>query len=341
MKSKNPFWRRLLSLVRRHPWYAMAAALFAGFVVLNGLAYQHAHAMLNYSSDAARTARPQSLSLGQKLRILICGVTVPRPVNSRSPEDLGLASELIHIRTDDGLNLEGWLLLPPNPRGTVVLFHGYAASRSDLLEEGKYLYGMGWAVVLVDFRGSGGSDGGATTVGFSEAKDVAATVRYVRERGLPRPLILYGQSMGGAAVLRSIAALDVCVDGIVLESVFDRMLKTVRNRFGLMGLPSFPSAELLVFWGGVQTGFPGFEHNPVDYARACDCPALVLHGTEDGNAKLEDCQAVFDNLRGPKEIVVFKGAGHESLYTADRLQWARAVGQFLAKQRANQAQTGK
>jgi hypothetical protein len=147
--------------------------------------------------------------------------------------------------------------------------------------------------------------------------------------------------MGGAAVLRSIAALDVCVDGIILESVFDRMLKTVRNRFGLMGLPSFPSAELLVFWGGVQTGFSGFEHNPGEYARSCDCAALVFHGTEDGNAKPEDGRAVFDNLRGTKEMVLFSGAGHESLYAADRLQWTRVVGQFLAKLMANRPQTGK
>jgi dipeptidyl aminopeptidase/acylaminoacyl peptidase len=296
--------------------------------------------MLNFSADAHRTPRPQSLSLGQKLKVMVCGVTVPRPVNTRSPKDLELDSEIVQFSADDGFRLEGWLLLPSNPRGTVLLFHGYAASRSDLLPQSKEFYDMGWAVVLVDFRGSGGSEGCTTSVGFDEAKDVAATVRYVRERGLPRPLILYGQSMGGAAVLRSIAALDVCVDGIVLESVFDRMLKTVRNRFGLMGLPSFPSAELLVFWGGVQTGFSGFEHNPVEYARSCSCAALVLHGTEDRNAKPEEGRAVFESLKGKKEMVEFSGAGHESLYTADQLKWKRVVGQFLAKQAAMRTQTG-
>jgi alpha-beta hydrolase superfamily lysophospholipase len=161
---------------------------------------------------------------------------------------------------------------------------------------------------------------------------VAAAVWFARERGLPCPLALYGQSMGGAAVLRGVAALEVRPDAVVLESVFDRMLGTVRNRFGLMGLPAFPAAELLVFWGGTQTGFSGFDHNPVAYARACRCPALVLHGADDRNAKPEDGRAVFDNLAGGKEMVVFEGVGHTSLHDADPARWRTVVGRFVAKQ---------
>jgi alpha-beta hydrolase superfamily lysophospholipase len=228
--------------------------------------------------------------------------------------------------------LEGWLLAPPNPRGTVLLFHGYAASRSSLLEEGRAFYEMGFAAVLIDFRGSGGSDGNVTTLGYLEAHDVAAAIRQVRSRGLPGPLILYGQSMGGAAVLRSIAALYVKPDAIILESVFGRMLETVRNRFGLMGVPSFPGAELLIFWGSVQVGFPGFSHNPEEYARACECAALVLHGAEDRHARPEEGEAIYKNLRGNKELVVFSGVGHTSLYGVAPERWKEVVGQFLARQ---------
>ena len=147
----------------------------------------------------------------------------------------------------------------------------------------------------MDFRGTGGSDGSANSLGYHEANDVAAAVRYARERALPRPLVLYGQSMGGAAVLRAVAVLDVRPDAIIVESVFGRMIAAARNRFALMGVPSFPSAELLVFWGGVRAGIPGFDHNPAEYARACDCPALVLHGAEDRHARLEEAQAIYDN----------------------------------------------
>jgi len=287
--------------------------------------------MLTFSTQSSRTAPAQSLSGWQKLKVLTCGVSIPHPANDRLPEDLGLPSETLRFLNDDEASLEGWLLSPTKPRGTILLFHGYGASRSTLLEEGRVFYEMGFATVLIDFRGSGGSEGSATTLGYHEAEDVAAAVRHVRSRGLPGPLILYGQSMGGAAVLRSIADLEVKPDGVILESVFGRMLGAVRNRFGLMGVPSFPGAELLVFWGGVQVGFSGFTHNPEEYARACDCAALVLHGAEDRHARLEEGMAIFKNLGGSKNLVVFEGAGHRSLYAVAPERWREAVGQFLAR----------
>ena len=119
-------------------------------------------------------------------------------------------------------------------------------------------------------------------------------------------------------------------DGVVVESVFGRMLGAARNRFALLGVPSFPSAELLVFWGGVRAGIPGFEHNPAEYARTCACPALVLHGAEDGHARPAEGMAIHDNLAGRKELVVVPGAGHTSLLGAAPERWRPAVRDFLA-----------
>jgi alpha-beta hydrolase superfamily lysophospholipase len=324
-------WRwRLAGWVRRHPWRAAGLALLAGFLLLNVLAYRHAGAMLAYSPDAARTPTPQSLSAWQKASVLVCGVTVPRPENTRSPADVGLAAETVRFTADDGVGLEGWLVAPAGPRGTVLLFPGYAAARSSLLDEGRAFHDVGYAALLMDFRGAGGSDGSANSMGYHEAMDVAAAARYARGRGLPGPLVLYGQSMGGAAVLRAVAALGVRPDAVIVESVFGRMLGAARNRFALMGVPSFPAAELLVFWGGVRAGLPGFDHNPAEFARACDRPALVLHGAEDRHARPEEGQAIYDSLGGRKELVIVPGAGHTSLLLSDPERWRAAVREFLA-----------
>jgi uncharacterized protein len=98
--------RRLLAWVRRHPWRASGIVLLVGFILLNFLAFQHARAMLNFSADTERTPSPQSLSVWQKIKVLTCGVTVPRPKNSRSPKDLGLSAETVRFRSEDGLGLE-------------------------------------------------------------------------------------------------------------------------------------------------------------------------------------------------------------------------------------------
>lgn len=326
----NPL-RRFFAAVRRRPFRSFAIVLVVSFVGLNVLAYRHARAMLTFDSSAARTASPQALSLGEKLRVLACGVSIPRPENLRTPEALGLPFTTFRLRaTDDGVALEAWRIDSPQLRGTVLLFHGYTASRSSLLAEAQAFHELGYSVVLVDFRGSGGSDGNTTTLGFAEAGDVVAAFNYARATAaLPRPHVLYGQSMGGAAILRAVAVHDVRPDGIVLDSVFDRMLGTVRNRFALMKLPSFPTAELLVFWGGRQAGFDGFSHNPVEYAHRCECPTLVQIGALDRNVGQAESRSLFDALAGPKQYEAFDGAGHVSLLAADPAKWKANIERFL------------
>jgi len=325
--------RSLLGGIRRHPWRTLVALLLVGFVGLNVVAYQHARKMLTFQPDAAeRTASPRKLSVGEKLRVLATGVSLPRPTITRTPESVGLDYETFQARSASGVSLAGWVIRPPNPRGTVMLFHGYASSRSSLLNEAREFYGLGYVAVLVDFRGCGGSDGNQTSLGYYEAEDVATTVDYVRDRGLPGPVVLYGQSMGGAAVLRSISADQVRVDAVILESAFGRMRDAVCNRFAMMGVPSFPSADLLVFWGSVQVGFSGFKHNPCEYARDCDCAALVLHGADDLHATVQEADAIYQNLRGKKELVVFADAGHAPLLAAPSSPWKAVIGEFLAKQ---------
>jgi hypothetical protein len=211
----------------------------------------------------------------------------------------------------------------------ILMFHGYAACKAGLLPESKALHELGYAILLVDFHGSGGSGGSDTSVGFAEAEDVAAAVAYARRRWRQRPLLLYGQSMGSAAVLRAIAIHGVNAQAIMLECPFDRLLSTVENRFTAMGLPSFPFARLLVFWGGVQCGFPAFTHNPVDYAQHVQCPVLLLHGRQDQRVSAAQAQRIFDRFPGAKQIELFDGVAHGSLFAAKPEQWARAVSQFL------------
>ena len=59
--------------------------------------------------------------------------------------------------------LEAWLVPQVNARGTVILFHGHAASKDSQLREASVFHGMGFNAFLVDFYGSGGSGGNETS----------------------------------------------------------------------------------------------------------------------------------------------------------------------------------
>jgi pimeloyl-ACP methyl ester carboxylesterase len=110
------------------------------------------------------------------------------------------------------------------------------------------------------------------------------------------------------------------------------LTSTAANRFASMGLPAFPAVHLLIFWGGVQEGFNGFRHNPVEYARDVPCPVLLLHGAKDTRVTREQAESIFRNFPGEKEFVVFPNAGHESYLGAAPAKWTESVSRFLERQ---------
>ena len=213
----------------------------------------------------------------------------------------------------------------------VILFHGYSAEKTSLLGEARAFLDLGASVLLVDFRGSGGSSESYTTVGVHEAEDVAAAVRYARAKLSHDNVLVFGRSMGAAALLRAVHAYGIQPDGVMLEAVFDTLLNTVRHRFRALQVPAFPSAELLVFWGGRQWGFDGFEHNPSAYAASVHCPVLLMHGARDPRVRLTEARRVYEAIPGNKEFVTFAQSGHESYVSNNASQWRTAVARFIKR----------
>lgn len=287
--------------------------------------------MTHFVPAGQRTPPPEALSFVDKVVVVVGGVAIPRPENHATPQAVGLAYDVHHIALAADEQLEAWYISTPQPRGIVLMFPGYAASKDMLLAPAAILHNLGYDALLVDFRGVGGSSGNDTSIGVREGVDVARAVAYAQQQWPHRPIILYGISMGSAAILRSIAHEGVQPSAIILESPFDRLLSTVQNRFHTMGVPAFPAAEAVVLWGGVQHGMNGFAHNPATYAASVTCPTLLLHGENDPRVTAAQANAIFDNLGGPKQVVPVAGAGHELLIAADPQAWKQEVADFLAR----------
>jgi uncharacterized protein len=322
--------RRTLRWIRSHPWRSRLLCVVLAFVTLNVLAYRHARAMTHFVPAGERTAKPEALTTAQKIAVVFTGVRVPRPESPARPEDRGLPSS-VHTFPGQGGQLEAWFIPHPQPRGVVLLFHGYAGCKAQLLPETEAFHAMDYSCFLVDLPGSGGSEGNETTLGYREAGDVDRAVRYAREQWPGQGVVLFGRSMGSVAILRALAVEGTRADSAILECPFGWMLSTVESRFALMGLPSFPCARLLLYWGGVQLGFNGFRHNPVDYAAAVECPVLLLHGEKDPNVSAAETTAIYDHLHVQKELHTFSGLGHEPYLPKQPAEWKACVERFLGR----------
>lgn len=307
----------------------MFAAILSAIASANVLAFMQARAMTRFVETGERTGQPERLSISDKLGVGLSGVSIPRPQSLVTPAHYKLPFETIYLTNRSGDRLETWHVPGRDDGPIVLMYHGYAVSKSTLLTTARAIKQLRFATLLVDFYGSGGSSGSGTTIGVKEADDVAVSVEYAKSRWPQRRIVLYGISMGGAALLRAMAVGGVKADGVVIEAVFDSLLNTAKNRFRSMGLPPSPFTELLLFWGSVQQEFNYFSHNPAQYAVKVECPLLILHGEQDQRATLAEARTIATALGKRGRLVGFPGVPHMAIVDARRGEWMEAVGEFL------------
>lgn len=263
------------------------------------------------------------------------GIGVPRPNSSKRPSDFGLKYSTHRINISQNEWLEAWLIPSKMAasKGTIILFPGSGSSKArQLLMQAQVFNSLGYDTLLVDFRGVGGSSGNTNTIGIREAQDVVSSLNYARTLNSRRPIVLYGISMGSAAILKAIAQENIQPDAIIIEEPFARLVNAIGSRVQAnYSIPAFPLTELIIFWGGIQHGFNGFTHNPVDYATQVKCPTLVLQGKLDEWTTEAEIEQIFANLQGVKKLSIYPNAGHDLLVSNDPERWQQDIKSFLAE----------
>jgi uncharacterized protein len=298
--------------------------LFLGILFLNIVAFFHAYKFTHFTTGKpVRTKDPKQLPPIEKLTTLIVGISNPRPVNKRFPER---PYRILKLKSNK--EIECWTLPLDSAKGTVILFHGFSGEKSSLLDRAEIFRKLGYATVLVDFMGSGGSEGNQTTIGFFEAEQVKTVYEYVKSQD-NKSVYLFGTSMGSAAIMRAVSEYKINPSGLILECPFGSMYKTVCARFELMNAPTFPMARLLVFWGGLQNRFWAFGHNPQEYAKNISCPTLLMFGELDNKVSREETDTIFANLKGLKRLAVYPFAGHDDYLDKYKSEWEKDVVAFL------------
>lgn len=272
-----------------------------------------------------KTSDASKLTTGQKINALIFGVKNPRPELKSLPSK---KFEVVHLKSN--YSIECWYIKTDSAKGTIILFHGFSGEKSSMLDKSDEFNAMGYNTLLVDFMGSGGSEGNKTTLGYYEAEQVKTAFEYLQQKR-EQPVFLFGTSMGAVAIMKAIHDYKLTPAGIILECPFGSMYKTVCARFNNMNIPSFPMAGLLVFWGGMLNKFWAFYHNPITYAKNISCPTLLLYGAKDEKVSLQETQEIFINLKGPRHLKIFENAGHENYLIHYKKDWTDVVNTFLKK----------
>jgi pimeloyl-ACP methyl ester carboxylesterase len=294
------------------------------FVSMNIIAYFHAYKFTHFSeSNAEKTKNPKELGVLNKVKTLLFGINNPKPINKTSPNR---PFETLYLQSSK--KIEGWHIKVDSSKGTVLIFHGFSGNKSLMLDKSDEFNKLGYSTLLVDFVGTGGSEGNETTIGYKEAQDVKICIDYLKQTN-EKNIILFGTSMGAAAILRAAEQFNINPTSAILECPFGSMYKTTCARFKQMNVPCFPMAGLLVFWGGVQNGFCAFAHNPENYAKKVSFPTLLLYGEKDAEVSRAEIDNIFANINTTKHLHTFVDAGHENYLKRYKDDWIKGVSLFL------------
>jgi hypothetical protein len=248
------------------------------------------------------------LAIGMKLENSL--LFFPSRTLDSSPEDYGLAAEVVEPETEDGVRLFGWWIRGEGRRA-VLFFHGNAGNAADRLERAKILHDrFGLDVFLVDYRGYGRSEGSPSEAGLR--RDARAIYEAARSRGFPPERIMaFGESLG-SAVAAGLAAERSC-GAVVLETPFLSIRAMARRHYPFV--PGFL----------VRTRFDNAEA-----IAAVAAPKLFLVAGRDEVVPPEQGLRLHALAPEPKTLFVIPGAGHNDTYLVGGEAYWKVLGDFLA-----------
>ncbi len=207
----------------------------------------------------------------------------------------------VWMRARDGTRLHAWLLHAQSgpARGTFVQFHGNAGNMTSHFAALDWVTRYGYNLFTFDYRGYGQSAGTPDQAGVDQ--DAVAAIRTVQRRVSARKdgpdLVLFGQSLGGAVLLRA------------LDDVHDR--KRIRAVIVEGTFTSYQEIAASVLWRApLLFPFTGFAYALVSDAYAPDesiprispIPLLVIHDLHDPVVPFRFGVAVYDLARQPKTL---------------------------------------
>jgi fermentation-respiration switch protein FrsA (DUF1100 family) len=221
------------------------------------------------------------------------------------PEQVGAKYETIDFRSVDGTKLCGlWFPARPGPgKGVVLQFHGNGQNETSHFLYVYWLALEGWDVMAFDYRGYGASEGTKSISG--SVADGAAALAFARGRAAGRPLVVIGQSLGGALAL---AALDrdggSGVRALALDSTFASYEDVAEQKLSLLWFTwplQWPLSRLLIS--------DRFAPERL-IARRARIPLLMLHAPDDPVVPYAQGRRLYELAPGPKEFWDVPGSGH-------------------------------
>ncbi len=246
------------------------------------------------------------------------------------------------ITARDGTQLIGYLTVPKNSNGQnlplIIHPHGGPFGPFDSWgydPEVQLLANRGYAVLQVNFRGSGNYGRSFTRMGYKQwgkamQDDLTDATKWAIKEGIadPNRICIYGASYGGYASLMGAAkepSLYKCAIGNV--GVYDMQMM-----YGRGDIQGSDSGENFLNESLGHNDLASISPNRL--AASIKAPVLLMAGREDERAPPVHTEAMYRALQSlgkPVEMKIYQGEGHGNYLIENQIDFANRLLNFLDK----------
>ena len=213
--------------------------------------------------------------------------------------------------------INAWWIPGPTPGACAILYlHGNGWNIGDSAYDTARLRRIGFAVLAIDYRGYGRSDGGFPSesqvyqdaqVGWDQLKTLQPDARR---------RFVYGHSLGGAIAI-DLATKNAGIAGLVVEGSFTSMSDMAREVRGFGLLP--------IDWLLTQ------RFDSLAKIASITTPVLFIHGLVDDVIPSSMSERLHAAAPQPKSLWLVPGAGHSSIAVVAWDRYRAALLDFAAQ----------
>lgn len=257
------------------------------------------------------------------------------PQYEQDPGSFGLEFSTVSFPSrEDQLKIAAWYIPHPQAAKAIILVHGRNASKQNAISGelprlAAELHGAGLAVLMLDLRAHGESEGKRYTFGVHERRDVLSGVGFLLKQGFtPGQIGVLGISLGGAAVIGA-AAAEPAIGALVVESTFADINLLIESKWKAeSGLPVCFVPGVFFMWQ-LLMGIDLKGVKPMEeLAKVPPRPVLIMHSWSDETVDVQHAYAL-KNAVPQAELVIFNDCEHAELFRDDPKAYLAALVPFL------------
>lgn len=213
-----------------------------------------------------------------------------------------------------------------------IIIHGYNNFGLQMLDIAQEFYKLGFNIILPDCRGHGKSDGDYISMGWYDRFDILQWIKFIIKKNPQAKIILYGLSMGGAAVLMTSGEnlpvnLKCIISDCAYTSVKDELFYHYKKIFNL---PKF-LLNLTDIICQTKPGYKLSEASAINQVKKSKTPILFIHGAQDRFVPTKMVYKLYKTANCPKDILVMPKAGHAMSYKTNSKKYWQKINAFLKR----------